>query len=90
MIPKTASPTLLFPALAPLYALTAPVAQLWLRVISGIALIILLATVYFHWIILEQGYRGAELSLIWSAVTLTFVTRGGGRYSLDRLIKKEL
>lgn len=148
MIPKTASPTLLFPALAPLYALTAPVAQLWLRVISGIALmihgwpkiqnptgaadmvaglgfapgwfwsivlsatefsgglllaiglltrlaaagttIILLVTVYFHWIILEQGYRGAELSLIWSAVTLTFVTRGGGRYSLDRLIKKEL
>jgi len=48
--------------------------------------IILLVTVYFHWVQLGQGYRGAELSLIWSAVTLYFVTVGGGRISLDRAL----
>ncbi len=37
-----------------------------------------------------RGYSGAELSLIWSAVTLTFLAKGGGRYSLDRLLGKEL
>lgn len=148
MTTKTQTPALIVPALDPLYARLAPLTQLWLRVISGVALmvhgwpkiqnptgaadmvsglgfapgwlwsillsvteftgglllaiglltrlaaagttIILLVTVYFHWIVLEQGYRGAELSLIWSAVTLTFFAKGGGRYSLDRVIGKEL
>ena len=48
--------------------------------------IILLVTVYFHWVQLDQGYRGAELSLIWSAITLYFVAVGGGRISLDRAL----
>ncbi|WP_068300912.1 DoxX family protein [Pararhodobacter sp. CCB-MM2] len=48
--------------------------------------VILLVTVYFHWVQLGQGYGGAELSLIWSAVTLFFVGVGGGRLSLDRLL----
>ncbi|MGI3164812.1 DoxX family protein [Pseudooceanicola sp. 200-1SW] len=145
---KPETPTLLLPVLAPVYRLAAPLTELWLRVISGVALmvhgwpkiqnptgaaemvtglgfapgwlwsillsvteftgglllalglltrlaaggttVILLVTVYFHWIVLEQGYRGAELSLIWSAVTLTFLAKGGGRYSLDRLIGREL
>lgn len=52
--------------------------------------IILLVAAYFHWIVLDQGYRGAELAWIWSAGTLSFVAKGGGRYSVDRLLKKEL
>lgn len=141
-------PALLMPVLAPLYQAITPLTNLWLRVISGTALmvhgwpkiqnptgaadmvsalgfapgwfwsillsvteftgglllalglltrlaaggttVILLVTVYFHGIAKDQGYRGAELSLIWSAVTLTFVAKGGGHYSLDRLIGKEL
>ena len=52
--------------------------------------VILLVTVFFHWVQLDQGYRGAELSLIWSAVTFWFVAAGGGRFSLDRLIARNL
>lgn len=52
--------------------------------------VILLVTVFFHWMQLDQGYRGAELSLIWSAVTFWFVAAGGGRFSLDRLIARNL
>ncbi|MCA1334801.1 DoxX family protein [Pseudooceanicola marinus] len=148
MTSTTGKPTLLLPFLGPLYRQTAPLTELWLRVISGVALmvhgwpkiqnptgaadmvsglgfapgwfwsillsvteftgglllalglltrlaaggttVILLVTVYFHWVVLEQGYSGAELSLIWSAVTLTFLAKGGGRYSVDRLIGREL
>ncbi|MBY5971110.1 DoxX family protein [Ferrimonas balearica] len=148
MTSTTEKTTLLLPFLGPLYRRAAPLTELWLRVISGVALmvhgwpkiqnptgaadmvsglgfapgwfwsillsvteftgglllalglltrlaaggttVILLVTVYFHWIVLEQGYRGAELSLIWSAVTLTFLAKGGGRYSVDRLIGREL
>ncbi|WP_375691485.1 DoxX family protein [Pseudooceanicola sp. LIPI14-2-Ac024] len=52
--------------------------------------VILLVAAYFHWVQLGQGYGGAELALIWSAVTLSFVAKGGGQYSLDRLLKREL
>ncbi|MBY6006555.1 DoxX family protein [Salipiger bermudensis] len=148
MTSQTAQPSLMLPALRPLYRALAPLTELWLRVISGVALmvhgwpkiqnptgaadmvsglgfapgwvwsillsvtefagglllalglltrlaaggttVILLVTIYFHWVVLEQGYRGAELSLIWSAVTLTFLAKGGGRFSLDRLIGREL
>jgi len=139
---------LFFPALGPVYALLQPLAETWLRVICGFALmahgwpklqapmgaagmvegigfapgwfwspalavteffgglllllglltrfaaagttIILLVTVWFHWVLLEQGYGGSELSLLWSAITLYFVVRGGGLYSLDRLIGRQL
>ncbi len=54
------------------------------------ASIILLITVWFHWVQLEQGYRGAELSIIWSAVTLLFAVRGGGLFSLDRAIGRQI
>ncbi len=148
MTSNTDRPALLLPFLAPIYRVLAPLTELWLRVISGVALmvhgwpkiqnptgaadmvsglgfapgwfwsvllsvteftgglllalglltrlaaggttVILLVTVYFHWIVLEQGYKGAELSLIWSAVTLTFLAKGGGRFSVDRLIGREL
>ncbi len=148
MTTNTQRPALLLPVLAPLYRAATPLTELWLRVISGVALmvhgwpkiqnptgaagmveglgfapgwlwsillsvtefggglllvlglftrlaaggttVVLLVTVYFHWIARDEGYSGAELSLIWSAVTLTFLAQGGGRYSLDRLLGKEL
>lgn len=51
--------------------------------------IVLLVTVYFHWIAKAQGYSGAEFSLIWLGITLYHVAHGGGRWSLDRLIGKQ-
>jgi len=60
------------------------------RVAAGAATVVLLVTVYFHWVLQSQGYSGAELSLIWSAATFYFVARGGGRYSADRLIGREI
>ena len=56
---------------------------------AGTTVILLVAT-YFHWVVLDQGYRGAELAWLWSAITLTFVAKGGGRYSVDAMLKKEL
>jgi putative oxidoreductase len=47
------------------------------------ATFILLVTVYFHWIQLGQGYAGAEKSILWTAIMLFFVIRGGNRHSLD-------
>lgn len=52
------------------------------------ATIVLLVTVYFHWIQLDQGFSGAEKSLLWVAMTLYFVIRGGNRHSVDARLKK--
>lgn len=60
------------------------------RFAAGATTVILLVTVYFHWVLKAEGYSGAELSLIWSGVTLFFVARGGGRFSVDRLIGREI
>lgn len=144
----TQTPRLIFPALGPVYAVLHPLAETWLRVICGIALmvhgwpklmapmgtvgmvesigfvpgwfwapalavteffgglllvlglltrfaaagstIILLVTIWFHWVMLEQGYGGSELSLLWSAITIYFVARGGGLFSLDRVVGRQL
>lgn len=146
--PDNAAPQLFLPALGPVYAVLQPLAETWLRVICGIALmvhgwpklmapmgtvgmvesigfvpgwfwspalavteffgglllvlglltrfaaagstIILLVTIWFHWVLLDQGYGGSEISLLWSAITLYFVARGGGLYSLDRVIGRQL
>jgi putative oxidoreductase len=46
---------------------------------------------YFNW---ANGYfwtnRGVEFALLWMLLALAILFRGGGRYSLDRLIGKEL
>jgi putative oxidoreductase len=63
---------------------------LFTRLAAAGTTVVLLVTVYFHWIVKAQGYAGAELSLIWSAVTFYFVANGAGRYSLDRCLNKEL
>ena len=54
------------------------------------ATIVLLVTVYFHWIQLDQGFSGAEKSLLWAAMTFYFVIRGGNRHSVDSRLKKTL
>lgn len=56
------------------------------RPASFAAMIVLLVTVWFHWITLEQGYSGAEKSILWAAVFFFFVIRGGNRHSVDAKI----
>ena len=53
------------------------------------ATIVLLVTVYFHWLVQGQGYSGAEKSIIWAAVTFFFVIRGGNRHSVDGRIGRQ-
>lgn len=52
-------------------------------------LIVAIAT--YHW---DQGFnwegRGIEYPLFWAIVVLHFLVRGGGPFSLDRLIGREL
>lgn len=45
--------------------------------------IVLLVTVWFHWITLDQGFAGAEKSILWAAMLFYFVIRGGNRHSVD-------
>ncbi|MCO6390933.1 DoxX family membrane protein [Aliihoeflea aestuarii] len=59
------------------------------RPVALAATFVLLVTVWFHWIQLEQGYSGAELSLIWAAATFLFVVRGGNKYSVDGAIGRQ-
>ncbi|TIT61498.1 MAG: DoxX family protein, partial [Mesorhizobium sp.] len=49
-------------------------------------LIVLLVTVWFHWMSMGQGFSGAEKSLIWAAILLFFVIRGGNSQSVDARI----
>ncbi|MEO5759706.1 MAG: DoxX family protein [Mesorhizobium sp.] len=49
---------------------------------------VLLVTVWFHWMIMDQGFSGAEKSLLWAAILLFFVIRGGNRHSVDARIGK--
>ncbi|MCZ8181309.1 MAG: DoxX family protein [Rhizobium sp.] len=52
------------------------------------ATFVLLVTVYFHWVTIGEGYAGAEKSLLWAAMTLFFVFRGGNVHSVDARLKK--
>jgi putative oxidoreductase len=56
---------------------------LFTRPAAFAATIVLLVTVYFHWIQLGQGFSGAEKSLLWAAMTFFFVIRGGNSQSVD-------
>ncbi|MDX8506350.1 DoxX family protein [Mesorhizobium captivum] len=51
-------------------------------------LIVLLVTVWFHWVTMGQGFSGAEKSLLWAAILSFFVIRGGNRHSVDARIGK--
>ncbi len=52
------------------------------------ATIVLLVTVYFHWIVKLQGWSGSEQSILWATMTFLVFARGGGAYSIDRLMKR--
>ena len=54
------------------------------------ATIVLLVTVYFHWIVKSEGLAGSEKSLLWAAITFYFVAHGGGFLSVDRALRKEI
>lgn len=56
------------------------------RPASLAAMIVLLVTVWFHWITMGQGYPGAEKSILWAAIFFFFVIRGGNRHSVDARI----
>lgn len=62
---------------------------LFTRPASFAAMFVLLVTVWFHWITMGQGYQGAEKSIIWAAIFLFFVIRGGNRHSVDARIGRE-
>lgn len=51
---------------------------------------LLLVTVYFHWVKLEQGWGGSEKSILWATITFYFAVHGGRYLALDRLFKREL
>lgn len=59
------------------------------RPASFAAMIVLLVTVWFHWITMGQGYSGAEKSILWAAIFFFFAIRGGNRQSVDARIGKE-
>ena len=65
-------------------------AGLFTRFAAAGATIVLLVTVYLHAYLQGKGVGGAELSILWSTITLYFVAHGGGRYSVDRLLKREI
>ena len=54
------------------------------------ATVVLLVTVYFHWVVQGQGLSGSEKSILWAAVTFYFVAHGGGPFSVDRRLRREL
>lgn len=60
------------------------------RPASFAAMIVLLVTVYFHWVVMAEGLAGSEKSLLWAAIFLFFSVRGGNRHSVDAHLGREL
>ncbi len=61
---------------------------LFTRPAAFAAMIVLLVTVYFHWIVKAEGLGGAEKSILWAAIFLFFSIRGGNRQSVDGRLGK--
>ncbi|PSJ59098.1 DoxX family protein [Kumtagia ephedrae] len=59
------------------------------RPASVAATIVLLVTVYVHWIVRAEGYSGAEKSILWAAIFIFFAIRGGNRHSVDARLGRE-
>ena len=59
---------------------------LFTRPAAFAGMIVLLVTVWFHWVTMGQGFSGAEKSLLWAAILASFVIRGGNRHSVDARI----
>jgi putative oxidoreductase len=49
--------------------------------------VIAFAVLYPNW---SWGRRGMEYALFMGLIAISILMRGGGRYSLDRVLKKEL
>ncbi len=63
---------------------------LFTRFWAAAATFLLLVTVYFHWILLEEGWGGSEKSILWLTITYYFAVHGGQVFAVDRLFKREL
>ncbi|TPL48192.1 DoxX family protein [Mesorhizobium sp. B2-4-6] len=61
---------------------------LFTRPAAFAGLIVLVVTVWFHWVTMGQGFSGAEKSLLWAAILAFFAIRGGNRQSVDAHIGK--
>lgn len=53
------------------------------------ATIVLAVTVYFHWIVRDEGLSGAEKSILWTAITLYFTIRGANSQSVDAKLSRQ-
>lgn len=62
---------------------------LFTRPAAFATMILLLVTVYAHWVAWAEGWSGAELSILWSAILFYFVMRGANRFSLDAMIGRQ-
>jgi putative oxidoreductase len=80
---------------APLLAITESLGGLLLaiglftRPAAFATMIVLLVTVYFHWIFKGEGFGGAEKSLLWAAILFFFALHGANRHSVDAKLGKE-
>ncbi|MGH6760163.1 MAG: DoxX family protein [Phyllobacterium sp.] len=59
------------------------------RPFAAAATFVVAVTVYFHWVVLGQGWSGAEKSVLWTAIFLFFMIKGGNRYSVDAKLGRE-
>ncbi len=49
----------------------------------------MLTVVYFHWLVLGQGYKGSEFPIMWAACLLFFVARGSNGFSVDARLGRQ-
>jgi putative oxidoreductase len=62
---------------------------LFTRPAAFAATIILLVTVYAHWVAFDQGFAGAEKSILWAAITFFFLIRGSNAHSVDARLGRQ-
>ena len=53
-------------------------------------MVVLLVTVWFHWVVQGEGFSGAEKSILWAAIFFFFAIRGANRHSLDAKLGREV
>lgn len=61
---------------------------LFTRPAAFAGMIVLLVTVWFHWVTMGQGFSGAEKSILWAAILAFFIIRGSNRQSVDARLAK--
>lgn len=63
---------------------------LFTRPAAFASMIVLLVTVYFHWIVKAEGLAGAEKSMLWAAIFLYFAVRGSNSQSVDAKLGRQI